>query len=81
MLFLNSVFRGNLEFFQRFRVFLELRRAFCDHVFTSCCGVHTYLDVNSTELDCQVFLLNLDMETLASAINCFSSVKYNLLSK
>lgn len=71
-----------LEFFQRFGVFLELRRPFCDHVFTSCCGVDAYLDVNATEKGCQVFLLNLGMETLASAINSvFPVLRSSLLSK
>lgn len=34
-----------------------------------------YLDVNAAKKGCQVFLLKLGMETLASDTNSFSSVK------
>lgn len=63
LLFLNTDFRQDLEFFQRVRVFLDLREPFCDHVFTSCCGMAAYLDVNATKQACQVFLLKLGMKT------------------
>lgn len=80
LLFLNIVFRYDLELCQRVRVFLELRKPFCDHIFTSCCGMDDYLDVNATKQGCQVFLLKLGMETSASAVNSvFPVLRINLL--
>lgn len=81
-LFLNTGFRQDLEFFQRVRVFLGLRKPFCDHVFTSCCGMDAYLDVNATKQGCQVFLLKLGMETSASVVNSvFPVLRINLFKK
>lgn len=82
LLFLNTVFRWDLEFLQRVRVFLDLRKPFCDHVFTSCCGMEAYLDVNVIKQDCQVFLLKLGMETSASVVNSvFPVLRINLFLK